>query len=59
MRGLDAKELALESENHGLIGNYFQSVAEAIDAAKTNLTNEDALYIGGSTFVVADALRVL
>jgi hypothetical protein len=28
----------------------------AIKAAKQNLSENDALYIGGSTFVVADAI---
>jgi hypothetical protein len=43
----------------GLQGLVFDTVSDAILAAKSQLSSEDALYIGGSTFVVADALLVL
>ena len=34
-----------------------ESVAEAVATAKEMLTEEDMLFIGGSTFVVAEALE--
>ena len=34
------------------------TVAEAVAKAKSELTNEDMLFIGGSTFVVAEAIEI-
>jgi dihydrofolate synthase/folylpolyglutamate synthase len=59
IRGLNAQELAKDAKHFGLHGFVFDSVSEAIIAAKSQLNSEDVLYIGGSTFVVADALLVL
>ena len=35
------------------------TVAEALDLAQSQLTSEDMLFVGGSTFVVAEALEKL
>jgi folylpolyglutamate synthase/dihydropteroate synthase len=35
---------------------FYQSVQEAYVAAKNNCLEEELIYIGGSTFVVADFL---
>ncbi len=59
IRGLNAKDLAEDAINFGLQGLVFDTVSDAILAAKSQLSSKDALYIGGSTFVVADALLVL
>ncbi len=59
IRGLNAKDLAEDAMHFGLQGLVFDTVSDAILAAKSQLSSEDALYIGGSTFVVADALLVL
>ncbi len=58
IRGLNAKDLAEDAMHFGLQGLVFETVSDAILAAKSQLSTEDALYIGGSTFVVADALLV-
>ncbi len=55
-RAMPAEELMLNATNAGLSGNAYKTVAEAITAAQQNAKKEDTLYIGGSTFVVADAL---
>ncbi|MBM3919609.1 MAG: bifunctional folylpolyglutamate synthase/dihydrofolate synthase [Sphingomonadales bacterium] len=55
-RGLDAHILANEAKNHGLKGNIFDSVQFALKAAKNNAEKHDTVYIGGSTFVVAEVL---
>lgn len=39
-----------------LDANYFSTVKEAIEIAKKDSSEEDFIYIGGSTFVVAEAL---
>jgi dihydrofolate synthase/folylpolyglutamate synthase len=59
IRGLNAKDLAEDAMHFGLQGLVFDTVSDAILAAKSQLSSEDALYIGGSTFVVADALLEL
>lgn len=58
-RALDAGKLAELAHSHGLSGGAYASVPEAYEAAKYNSTAEDLLFIGGSTFVVADALSYL
>lgn len=55
-RALSVGELATKSKAHGLIGESYQSVTEAIRNAKTNAQPNDLIFIGGSTFTVADAL---
>jgi dihydrofolate synthase/folylpolyglutamate synthase len=53
---LDEKILARQAETHGLNGESFSSVKEAIEAAKENADKNDLIFIGGSSFIVADAL---
>ncbi len=54
IRGLEAAELQEKALQYHLIGNVYNSVSEAYQAAKTEATNKDVIYIGGSTFVVAE-----
>ncbi len=49
------KVVALASE-HGLVGESFSSVAEAYAKAKADAKAEDFIFIGGSSYVVADLL---
>ncbi|MGI9526160.1 MAG: bifunctional folylpolyglutamate synthase/dihydrofolate synthase [Weeksellaceae bacterium] len=42
----------------GLKAHYFNSVPEALNQAKKDAKPEDFIYIGGSTFVVAEALDI-
>ncbi len=55
-RSLDADVLREQAEKHNLNGISFSNVKEAIDAAKAKAEQNDLIFIGGSTFVVADAL---
>ena len=57
-RALDAKELQQKALVYQLVGESFLSVPDAVNAAKANAAENDLIYIGGSTFVVADALPV-
>jgi len=56
-RALDATELFSTASNMGLQGTVFPSVQDAIQAAKKDSDNGDVLFIGGSSFVVAEALQ--
>jgi len=55
-RAMDHKELKDAAAMAGLYGFSYPSVTEAINAAKRNADKEDMIFIGGSTFVVAEAL---
>ncbi len=54
-RALDENELKLTAENVGLHGSSYTSVKEAIDMAKAESSPNDLIFIGGSTFVVAES----
>lgn len=52
------KELLLEEMvKQGLNGECFNSVKEAIEAAQKAANKDDLIFIGGSTFTVAEALE--
>ncbi len=53
-RGLDAEELKREAIRQGLEGKVYTSVANAYNQALKSADSEDLIYIGGSTFVVAE-----
>ncbi|MXV51370.1 bifunctional folylpolyglutamate synthase/dihydrofolate synthase [Pedobacter sp. HMF7647] len=53
-RAKPAIELADEARNFGLTGDAFPTVSEALNAAKQEALAEDLIFIGGSTFVVAE-----
>jgi dihydrofolate synthase/folylpolyglutamate synthase len=53
-RGLDASLLQEKAFQFSLKGNTYSSVTEAYGASKNNSTKNDFIYIGGSTFVVAE-----
>lgn len=55
-RALDRIELRKKAGKIGLNGLDFSSVKTAITAAKAEAKAEDIIYIGGSNFVVAEAL---
>jgi dihydrofolate synthase / folylpolyglutamate synthase len=56
-RGLPADELARQAAEIGLTGNIYPSVQQAFDAAKRNTAASDLIFVGGSTFVVAEVLE--
>ena len=55
-RGLDAEVLKKEAKKHGLHGTAFGSVGEALGAARQAAAPEDLIFVGGSTFTVAEVL---
>jgi len=55
-RGLEASILAKKAIIFGLNGKVFNSVTEAYEEARENASESDFIYIGGSTFVVAEIL---
>ncbi|GHT72955.1 folylpolyglutamate synthase [Bacteroidia bacterium] len=57
-RALDAHLLAEQAEKFGLKGSIFPTVAEAFSVAKQIATKKDFIFVGGSTFIVADFLNI-
>jgi len=55
-RGLDATELMLQAEQEGLKGKTYKSVKEALSEAQKNASPSDVIFVGGSTFVVAEII---
>ena len=55
-RGMDAEELKEKAKDFGLIGKAYPSVKRALAAAKKSAKADDLIYVGGSTFIVAEAL---
>lgn len=53
-RGLDAKILMEKAKAYGLHGACYQGVLEAYSNAMKNASQKDVIYVGGSTFVVAE-----
>ena len=55
-RGLGVKELELIFKENQLTYQSCDSVNEALENAKLNATKDDLIYVGGSTFVVAEII---
>jgi dihydrofolate synthase/folylpolyglutamate synthase len=55
-RGLDAVDLKILFESKLRFGNSYSSVTEALNSAKSNSKGTDVIYVGGSTFVVAEVV---
>ena len=53
-RALPAVELAALAAAGGLVGQAYESVAAAVATARAAAGPDDAVFIGGSTFVVAE-----
>jgi dihydrofolate synthase/folylpolyglutamate synthase len=55
-RGLDVNELAVKAVGFELYGKRYTSVKKAYMAALKNAIKDDFIFVGGSTFVVAQVL---
>lgn len=55
-RAMDAIFLASQCRNVGLDGEVVTPVSAALDAARQRADKDDLIFIGGSTFVVAEVL---
>lgn len=56
MRGLDVAILAEKAHEQGLKGDSYSSVEEAFRAASKRAEKDDFIFIGGSTFTVAEVV---
>ncbi|MEO5789308.1 folylpolyglutamate synthase/dihydrofolate synthase family protein [Gelidibacter sp.] len=55
-RGFDANDLKNIFISNGFFGESYNSVEQALSAAKQHATKLDVIYVGGSTFVVAEII---
>jgi dihydrofolate synthase/folylpolyglutamate synthase len=55
-RALPAFELAQQAEKFNLKGKVYDSVVLALEAARSGADLQDLIFVGGSTFVVAEAI---
>jgi len=58
-RALNAESLQKQALEFGLKGENYSTVAAAFSAAKQAASKKDFIFVGGSTFIVADALSFL
>ena len=55
-RALSAADLQAQARRFGLEGQTYPFVAEALAAAKSRAQPQDLIFVGGSTFVVAEII---
>lgn len=55
-RGMDVGELSAVFLKNGFKGAAYNSVSDALSSAVSRAKNNDLIYIGGSTFVVAEII---
>ena len=55
-RGLDANVLAAKAIAYGLKGEVYDSVSLGLRAAQSAATQQDLVFVGGSTFTVAEVV---
>lgn len=55
-RALNEEDLQNLAQKYGLTGDSYPNVADATSAALKNATPNDLIFVGGSSFIVADLL---
>ncbi len=55
-RALNASTLRDKAQNYNLKGEAYDNVKEALNSARRNAQKNDIIFVGGSTFVVAEVI---
>lgn len=58
-RAINEHDLQLQAAQHGLLGDCYPTVAEAYTQCMKNALRDDFVYVGGSSYVVGDFLKLL
>lgn len=58
-RALPAEDLKKIANKYGLQGDTFSTVGEAYKQALSDSSEDDFIYVGGSSYIVADLLTIL
>ena len=53
---MEVQKLKKEASAYKLAGKAYPSVKDALEKAKRNAGEKDLIFVGGSTFVVAEIL---
>jgi dihydrofolate synthase/folylpolyglutamate synthase len=53
-RALPAEILKVQAQTYGLAGDSFTSVSSGLTAAKEEASPDELVFVGGSTFTVAE-----
>lgn len=56
-RALPAQQLAEMAAKHGLKGQVYASTNQAIDAALSHCKGQEIVFVGGSNFIVCEAMK--
>ncbi|MBR5983147.1 MAG: bifunctional folylpolyglutamate synthase/dihydrofolate synthase [Bacteroidales bacterium] len=56
-RAMPAEQVKAFGEKFGLTGKTYENVPSAYESAKKNASSNDAIFIGGSTFIVGDYFK--
>ena len=56
IRALEAEDLLNKAKSYGLSGNAYHTVKQALQTAISDAEKDDFIFIGGSNFVVGEAL---
>ena len=56
-RALPVEKLKEIAATHGLKGNTYINVMDALEAARQNAAPRDLIYIGGSMYVLSELLQ--
>jgi len=56
-RAMDSDTFAKKAAHFGLRGTPYPTVSEAYDKAMADASPDDVIFVGGSTFIVADFMR--
>ena len=55
-RAIPAQQVGELAKEYGLSGNTYPTVAQAYEEAKSSASEKDFIFIGGSSYIVADLL---
>lgn len=55
-RGMNAAHLGEQAKGFGLLGSVYSSVSKAYKAALNKAAEDDVIFVGGSTFTVAEII---
>ena len=55
-RAIPAQQVGVLAKEYGLSGNTYPTVAQAYEEAKSSASENDFIFIGGSSYIVADLL---
>ncbi len=56
LRALDEKALRLKASEYGLTGDSYPEAKEALIAARSKASDSGLVFVGGSTFIVAEVI---